>query len=92
MNDSCARAEAAKTDVIRNPLYIEKANQECITFLVGLFHSYNILDPKTGNINIQFIHNINEVIKRLINITDIEIKFVTLSQAAKKLKNLIKLK
>jgi hypothetical protein len=53
-----------------------------LSTLIGTFHPCDILDPRTGKRNIVFERYISNVIKEILAIRKIEVRFMTLSQIA----------
>lgn len=70
-------------DAIMNS-YVKKARRDGTAFLVGFFHSSDILDPHTGRENTFFKRNVNRVCHRILKAKGIDVKFLTLLQAANK--------
>lgn len=67
--------------------YVKKARENGEAFLVGFFHSSDILDPKKGCENSFFKQNINRVIEIVSASKGINVKFLTLSQVARQIRN-----
>jgi hypothetical protein len=58
------------------------ARENELSFLIGTFHPCDILDPRTGKRNMVFERYISNVIKEILAIKNIEVRFMTLSQIA----------
>jgi len=67
--------------------YVKKAMKNGKAFLVGFFHSSDILDPKKGCENSFFKQNINHVVETLSTLKRINVTFSTLSQVAREIKS-----
>lgn len=64
-------------------LYVEKANANQDSFLVGYFHPSDILEPKKGTINRNFAGKIEGIMKYLtLQRQKVAPKFITLSEIA----------
>jgi hypothetical protein len=66
--------------------YCEKARIEGTAFLIGTFHPCDILDPKTGNKNLIFEKYITQVLNTISSLESVTVKFMNLSEIAKKFK------
>jgi hypothetical protein len=64
-------------------MYGESARKNGVGFLLGTFHSFDILDPRTGKRNMIFERYISRTISEILSIPDIQVKFMTLSQIAR---------
>ena len=62
--------------------YRKKAFKNRKAFLVGYFHACDILHPKTGRKNVVFEQYLSRVIKEILSLDSIDIKFATLSEMA----------
>jgi len=62
--------------------YVQKARKNGTAFLVGFFHSSDILDPRTGGENLFFKLNIEHMIQAITEIKGAKVRYLTLSQCA----------
>lgn len=65
--------------------HLSYKNNENPSFLVGFFHSADIIDPRTCKENIDFMKSIHSVIMSIKSIKDVDIKFLTLNDVASRL-------
>jgi hypothetical protein len=66
--------------------YCKKAHNEGTAFLIGTFHPCDIFDPKTGNKNLIFEEYITRVLDTVSSLKSINVKFMKLSDLAKRFK------
>jgi len=68
--------------------YCSKAREEGTAFLIGNFHPSDILDPKTGNKNLIFEEYLTQILDNILSLEGINIKFMKLSEIAKRYKEI----
>ena len=66
--------------------YCKMAHSEGTAFLIGSFHSSDILDPKTGNKNRIFEEYIKQVLNTILSFESISVRFMKMSEIAKRFK------
>jgi len=64
--------------------YAEKAINKGVSFLVGCFHSSDILDPERSALNSFFLRKMERIGKIFLALKRVDVVFSTLSQAAEK--------
>jgi hypothetical protein len=62
--------------------YSRQANNNGVAFFVGYFHACDILDPLTSKRNSTFEKYLRRIIEKLQSVSEVEVKFETLSNLA----------
>lgn len=68
--------------------YARKATEEGVVFLVGSFHTCDILNPATGKKNTTYEKFISDVMEQILSLRNISVEFLKLSELTKKFKKI----